>query len=65
MGRGQLNLSGHAISDAVMPQRMLEHHVFAYDSFIKSGELIIETSGSFVAVSISGVMGTFQVAVSS
>ena len=32
---GQLNSSGHAISVAVMPQWTLEHHVFAYDSFVK------------------------------
>ena len=47
MGRGQLNLSGHAISDAVMPQWMLEHRVFAYDSIVKSGESIIETQRLF------------------
>ena len=47
MGRGQLNPSGHAISVAVMPQWTLEHRVFAYDSFVKSGESIIETQRLF------------------
>ena len=32
---GQLNSSGHAISDTVMPQWTLEHRVFAYDSIVK------------------------------
>ena len=43
LGRGHLNSSGHAISVAIMPQWTLEHCVFAYDSFVKSGESIIET----------------------
>ena len=47
LGRGQLNSSGHAISVAVMPQWTLEHRVFAYDSFVKSGESIIETHQRF------------------
>ena len=42
MGRGQLNSSVHAISVYVMSQWTLEHRVFAYDSFVKSGESIIE-----------------------
>jgi len=41
------NLSGHAISVDVMPQWTLEHRVFAYDSFVKSSELIIETQRLF------------------
>ena len=44
---GQLNSSGHAISVAVMPQWTLERRVFAYDSFVKSGEAIIETQRLF------------------
>ena len=47
MGRGQLNSSGRAISVAVMPQWTLEHRVFAYDSFIKNGESIVETQRLF------------------
>ena len=47
MGRGQLNSSGHDISVAVMPQWTLEHRVFAYDSFVKSGESIIKTQRLF------------------
>ena len=47
MGRGQLNSSGHAISVAVMLQWTLEHRVFTYDSFVKSGESIIETQRLF------------------
>ena len=47
MGRGHLNSSCHAISVAVMPQWMLEHRVFAYESFVRSGELIKETQRLF------------------
>ena len=47
LGRGQLNSSGHAISVAVMPRWTLEHRVFAYDSFVKIGESIIETQRLF------------------
>jgi hypothetical protein len=47
LGRGQLNSSGHAISVDVMPQWTLEYPVFAYDSFVKSGEPIIETQRLF------------------
>jgi len=47
LGRGQWNSSGHAISVDVMPQWTLEHRMFAYDSFVKSGELIIETQWLF------------------
>ena len=59
---GQLNWSGHAISVAVMPQWTLEHRVFAYDSFVKSGESIIETQRLFRC---RFTIGTFQVAVPS
>ena len=45
MGWGQLNSSGHTISVAV--QWTLEHRVFAYDNFAKSGESIIETQRLF------------------
>ena len=65
MGKGQLNSSGYAIPVAVMPQFTLEHRVFAYDSFVKSGNRLLKLSGSFVAVSLSGAMGTFQVAIPS
>ena len=58
LGRGQLNSSGHVISVAVMPQWKLEHRVFTYDSFVKSGESIIETQRLFRC----RFMGTFQVA---
>jgi len=58
------NSSGHAISVDVTQQWTLQHRVFAYSSFVKS-ESIIETHRLFVAVSISGVMGTFQVAIPS
>jgi hypothetical protein len=44
---GQLNSSDHAISVAVMPQWTLDHSVFAYDSFVKSGESIIEAQRLF------------------
>ena len=44
---GQLNSSGHAISFAVIRQWALEHRVFAYYSFVKSGEPIIETQRLF------------------
>ena len=44
---GQLNSSGHAISVAVMPQWTLQHIVFAYESFVKSGESFIETERLF------------------
>ena len=47
MGRGQLNSSVHAISVAVMPQWTLEHRVFAHESFVKSGETIVETQRLF------------------
>ena len=47
MGRGQLNSPAYAISVAVMPQWTLEHRVFAYDSFVKSDESIIETQRLF------------------
>ena len=47
LGRRQLNWSGHAISVDVMPQWTLEYSVFAYDSFVKSGELLIETQWLF------------------
>ena len=43
---GKLNSSGHAISVAVMPQWTLEHRVFAYDSFVESGESIIRNSAA-------------------
>jgi hypothetical protein len=49
------NSSGHAISVAVMSQWTLEHRVFAYDSFVKSGETIIETQQLFRC----RFMGTF------
>jgi hypothetical protein len=47
LGRGQLNSLGHAIAVAVMAQWTLEHRVFAYDSFLKSAESIIETQRLF------------------
>ena len=47
MGRGQLNSSGHVISDDVRPQWTLEHRVFAYGSFVKSGGSLIETQRLF------------------
>ena len=37
----------NAISVAVMPQWTFEHRVFAYDSFLKIGESIIETQQLF------------------
>jgi hypothetical protein len=40
-----------------MPQWTLEHSVFAYDSFVKSGESIIEIQPLFRC----RFMGTFQV----
>ena len=59
---GQLNSSGHAISVAVMLHWMLEHHVSAFDSFVNR---LLKLSSCFVDISISGVMGTFQVAIPS
>jgi len=47
LGRGQWNSSGHAISVDVMPQWTLQHRVFAYDSFVKSGESIVENQRLF------------------
>ena len=47
LGRGQLNSSGHATSVDVMPQWTLEHRVFVYDSFVKSGGSLIETQQLF------------------
>jgi hypothetical protein len=60
-GGWQLNSSGHAISVAFMQQCTLEHRVFAYDSLVKTGELIIETQRLFRCRFI----GTFQVAIPS
>ena len=47
LGGGQLNSSGHTISVVVKPQWTWEYRVFAYDSFVKSVESIIEIQRLF------------------